>query len=69
MGKRPKVTSSERRAFLKTAGIGAGAAAAGVVGVVASDPPPGVAAEAADGADLYRETAHVKRFYQLARTF
>jgi nitrous oxide reductase len=69
MNKQPKETSSERRAFLKTAGLGAGAAAAGVLGAVAPDAPPAAAAESINGADGYCETAHVKRFYDLAKTF
>jgi hypothetical protein len=69
MDKQPNATSPARRAFLKTAGLGAGAAAAGVVGSVALDAPPAAAAEAPNGADRYRETAHVKRFYELAKKF
>jgi nitrous oxide reductase len=69
MNKQPKATSQERRAFLKTAGLGAGAAAAGVVGAVTLDAQPATGAEASNGADAYRETAHVKRFYELAKKF
>ena len=69
MDKESKATSPARRVFLKTAGLGAGAAAAaGVVGTVVLDPQP-AAAKASTGADGYRETAHVKRFYELARKF
>jgi hypothetical protein len=68
MDKEPKATSPARRAFLKTAGLGAGAAAAGAVGAVALDAQP-AGAETSGNADGYRETAHVKRFYELAKKF
>ena len=68
MDKERKATSPARRVFLKTAGLGAGAAAAGVVGAAALDAQP-AAAEASKGGDGYRETAHVKRFYELAKKF
>ena len=68
MDKEPKATSPARRAFLKTAGLGAGAAAASVAGAVALDTAPAAAARA-ESADGYRETAHVKRFYELAKKF
>jgi hypothetical protein len=68
MDKQPKATPLARRAFLKTAGLGAGAAAAGAVGAVALDAQPSSAAQAPE-ADGYRETAHVKRFYDLAKKF
>ena len=68
MDKESKATSPARRVFLKTAGLGAGAAAAGVVGAVALDLPPAAAKASADP-EGYRETAHVKRFYELARKF
>jgi hypothetical protein len=68
MDKESKATSPARRVFLKTAGLGAGAAAAGAVGAVAFDSQPSAAKEAgSDG--TYRETAHVKRFYELAKKF
>jgi hypothetical protein len=68
MDKEPKATSQARRAFLKTAGLGAGAAAAGAVGAVALDAQP-AGAGTSKHADGYRETAHVKRFYELAKKF
>ena len=68
MDKQPKATSPARRAFLKTAGLSAGAAVASATAAVAIDATP--AAAAADGQnELYRETAHVKRFYDLAKKF
>jgi hypothetical protein len=68
MDKESKATSPARRVFLKTAGLGAGVAAAGVAGAVALDPRP-AAAKASASVEGYRETAHVKRFYELAKKF
>lgn len=67
MDKQPKANAPGRRAFLKTAGLSAGAAAAGIAGAVAGDAAPAAAAPA-EG-ETYRETAHVKRFYELAKQF
>ena len=66
MDKQPKATAPGRRAFLKTAGLSAGAAAASVAGGIALDGAP---AAAAAHDETYRETAHVKRFYDLAKKF
>lgn len=68
MGKQPKATSQARRTFLKTAGLSAGAAAATVAGDT-FDAAPAAAAPAAAEGETYRETAHVKRFYELAKKF
>jgi nitrous oxide reductase len=68
MDKESKATSSARRAFLKTAGLGAGVAATGAIGAVALDAAP-AGAETSATAEGYRETAHVKRFYELAKKF
>lgn len=58
----------DRRAFLR--GVGAGAGAVGAVATVAVTGGTAAAAEVgatpAD-ADGYRETAHVRRYYDLAR--
>lgn len=61
-----EVAVGNRRNFLKFAGVGAVSAGGAVVGAA------GVAAKTNDGAskpgdDLYRETEHVKRYYELAR--
>jgi nitrous oxide reductase len=68
MDKQAKATSPARRAFLKTAGLSAGAAAASVAGS-ALDAAPAAAVPAAGDGETYRETAHVKRFYDLAKKF
>lgn len=56
-------TKESRRGFLKLAGVGTLAASAAAVA--------GETAQAADGAqeagDGYRETKHVKTYYELAR--
>lgn len=67
MDKQSKAHAPGRRAFLKTAGLSAGAAAASVAGGVAIDAAPAAGAPAAG--ETYRETAHVKRFYELAKKF
>jgi len=67
MDKQPKATAPGRRAFLKTAGLGAAAASA--ASAVAIDGTPAAAAAAGTQGETYRETAHVKRFYELAKKF
>jgi hypothetical protein len=64
MKKEQEGKSTRRRDFLKLAGAGTlgGAAAA-----VASAVPAAAAVETPDGAAGYRETAHVKKVYELAR--
>lgn len=57
--------SSTRRDFFKTAGLGGAAAAVAATGL-ASAAPAG-AAEAKPETQGYRETAHVKRYYELAK--
>jgi hypothetical protein len=54
---------ADRRSFLKLAG-------AGVVtgGAALADGKPAEAAEAKPARPLYRETEHVKRYYELARS-
>lgn len=54
---------ADRRSFLKLAGAGAvtGGAAVTTAAVVAAP------SQAADNDSLYRETEHIKRYYDLAR--
>ncbi len=62
---RKETTSAiDRRGFLRTVGVGAGAA--GVAAVVGGSAAP-TAQAAAPASSGYRETEHVRRFYQLAR--
>jgi len=63
MSKKP-VTSIKRRDFLRAAGLGGAAGAAAMatgIGSAAAATPD----RAADGG--YRETAHVKKYYETAR--
>lgn len=61
-------TSKARRNFFRTAGFGFGAVGAAVVGLRS-----GSSKAAVDGEDKpnenagYQETAHVKKYYELAR--
>jgi len=60
--KTPK--SPTRREFFKTAGLGA---AAGVAAGLVSEPAPAQADDAAPQSQGYRETDHVKRYYELSK--
>ena len=62
----PAKETLDRRSFLRAAGTGAAAAA--VVGVAAA-PEPAVAAENAETRkkQRYKETEHVKRYYESNR--
>lgn len=58
----------DRRSFLRGVGLGAGAAGAVAALTVAAGPAAAAEAVSAPGsADGYRETAHVRRYYELAR--
>jgi hypothetical protein len=58
-------TSPTRREFFKTAGLGA---AAGVAAGLVSEPAPAKAAtDAQPTGQGYRETDHVKRYYELSK--
>jgi anaerobic selenocysteine-containing dehydrogenase len=58
-------TAPKRRDFLKLAGLGSVSAVAGAA--VAAVPAAAKEQEANAGAAGYRETAHVKKVYELAR--
>lgn len=60
----PEKTGTSRRAALKALGLGAGAAGAAAL---VSEPAEALDAPAAQGAG-YRETEHVKTYYELARS-
>ena len=62
--KKDKVSKSERRDFLKLAGIGAVAGGAAALG--RAENAEAAAPDAASGSG-YRETEHVKKFYRSAR--
>ena len=56
-----------RRDFFKKAGLGAGAAGMAAVGLSAKQGKADEPASTRPGSAGYRETAHVKKYYQLAR--
>jgi hypothetical protein len=66
MNDKKAVQSTTRREFFKTASLGTAAAATIAVGVV---PAETTAAAATSGSSGYQETAHVKRYYDLAKKF
>ena len=63
-GKKQKKAAIGRRDFFKKAGAGAVGAAAVGLAVKQSAAEP---AKPGEGAAGYRETAHVKKYYELAR--
>lgn len=62
--RKDKVSKSDRRDFLKLAGIGAVAGGAAVLGGPKKAEAAAVGAPSGRG---YRETEHVKKFYRSAR--
>ncbi|MCW5698906.1 MAG: formate dehydrogenase [Rhodospirillales bacterium] len=68
MNKENKKKQMSRRAFLRNAGLGAGASGVAAVALAGSRPAE-AAAESASGrpAAGYRETEHVRRVYALSR--
>ncbi len=66
MASKKEAVALGRRDFFKKAGLGAGAVGATVVGLAGKEAG---AAEPSSGPDRagYRETAHVKKYYELAR--
>lgn len=66
MKTKKELESEHRRAFIKKAGLGVGAVGAVAIGL----PETSKAVPAIDGkpgGSGYRETEHVKRFYETAR--
>ena len=64
MKKDQEASAAKRREFLKLAGLGSVGAVAGAAGMAA---PATAKQEPDDRATGYRETAHVKKVYELAR--
>ncbi|MCG8359654.1 MAG: formate dehydrogenase [Kiloniellales bacterium] len=62
-----KETSLGRRDFFRKAGLGAGAAGVAAVGLAAGKAAAAEPAVTGAGAAGYRETAHVKKYYELSR--
>lgn len=67
MSEKRKVVAIGRRDFFKKAGLGAGAAGVAAVGLAAGDAKAADATGSGTGGRGYRETAHVKKYYELAR--
>ena len=64
MGKTEQTTTAKRRDFLKFASVGA---ASGAAAAALGSPTAAEAAQPSETAAGYRETAHVKQAYDLAR--
>jgi DMSO/TMAO reductase YedYZ molybdopterin-dependent catalytic subunit len=60
-----EITSIKRRDFLRAAGLGGAAGAAAVVTGIGT--AQAAAPELDQGGSGYRETAHVKTYYELAK--
>lgn len=64
MDRNEKTSTAKRRDFLKFASVGA---ASGAAAAALGTPTPAEAAAPSETAAGYRETAHVKQAYDLAR--
>ena len=62
-----ETTAIDRRDFFRKASLGAGVAGAAAVGLSASKVEAAEPSAGASNSAGYRETAHVKKFYELAR--
>ncbi len=60
-----EIKSIERRTFMKKAGLGVGAVGAVALSKSSAAAVPGTGAK--PGKSGYRETEHVKKYYELAR--
>ncbi len=67
MSEKKKETAVGRRAFFKKAGFGAGVIGAAAAGMGAKKSTAAEPSKDASGGTGYRETAHVKKYYELAR--
>jgi len=67
MSKKKEKASVGRRDFFRKAGLGVGAAGAAAVGLSAKQSAAAEPSESAPGSAGYRETAHVKKYYELSR--
>ena len=62
-----EIKSTERRAFMKKAGLGVGAVGAVAVALPKSSAAVVLGTGAKPGKSGYRETEHVKKYYEVAR--
>ena len=67
MSKKKKEAALGRRDFFKKAGLGAGAVGAAAVGLAAGESRAAESDKSGSGGRGYQETAHVKKYYELAR--
>ncbi len=67
MSEKKKKKAIGRRDFIKKAGLGAGAVGAAAVGLSTKDSAAAEPTTGTPGGAGYRETAHVKKYYKLAR--
>ncbi len=62
-----QATAVNRRDFFREVSLGVGAAGAAAAGLSATKAKAAVPAKGASTGAGYRETAHVKKYYELAR--
>lgn len=67
MSRKKEETAIGRRDFFKKAGLGAGAVGAAAVGLAAEQGEAAEPSKDGRGGRGYQETAHVKKYYELAR--
>ncbi len=67
MKEQKDIKSVKRRAFMKKAGIGVGAVGAVAVGLSKTSAAAAPGTGAKPGESRYRETEHVKKYYETAR--
>jgi len=67
MSEKKKQAAIGRRDFFKKASLGAGAVGAAAVGLSAGDGKAAEATKSGARGRGYQETAHVKKYYELAR--
>ena len=67
MKEKKDIKSVKRRAFMKKAGIGVGAVGAVAVGLSKTSAAAAPGTGAKPGKSGYRETEHIKKYYETAR--
>ncbi len=67
MKEEKEIKSVERRAFMRKAGIGVGAVGAVAVGLSKTSAAAATGTGAKPGESGYRETEHIKKYYETAR--
>ena len=67
MSEKKQATAVGRRAFFKKVGFGAGVIGAASAALASKKSTAAEVRKGASGGGGYRETAHVKKYYELAR--